>query len=339
MPPGAAELAQKQARTGAAQRESDAFDAITSCRIWCMAVRLYEQDWVKLRRRQSAFDKTAREKRTALADSSRHEKIANRLQSSISRILQCFSNWNQVSESSEGVFGQLMSPAMLDDELRFGKWSTLVRLSEVDFSTMMNKVTSMRNQLTWRMEKLVLANQHLESVTTRYESDRLALESAKKDFSACWKPSKVKGIYRVVNDILWRMMGNMENCLIRTDGEYRLSQPCFLKYHLGNDLFLHSDASRITVRGEVMRSVRFITLTEVQRLLWRVKMCYTFDISDDILETDLYIFYAWIGTSEMVKDWIFDLTGDDILGPAVLSALAFFGLRWVNDGTLNMVKV
>lgn len=60
---------------------------------------------------------------------------------------------------------------------------------------------------------------------------------------------------------------------------------------------------------------------------------------DNILQTDLDIFRAWIGTSEMVTDWLYDLTGDDVLGPVVSSILAFLGLRWVNDGTLNMVKV
>ena len=258
---------------------------------------------------------------------------------SISRILQCFSNWNQSVESSEGIFGQVMGIAMLDDSLRFGKWSTLVRVSEADFSTMMNKLKSMRNDLNWRTERLDLAEKHLQQVTKQFDIERFALEALLRDFSAYWTPCKVKAIYRVVNDILWRMMGSQENALTRTHGYYFLAQPCVLKYHLGSVSFLHTEASQGSVRWEVMRISKFVTLTEVQRLLWRVKMCYTFDIQDNILQTDLDIFRAWIGTSEMVKDWLYDLTGDDVLGPVVSSILAFLGLRWVNDGTLNMEKV
>lgn len=317
----------------------DKLDVITSCRILCMAVRLYEQDWIKLRLQEAAFDKIAREHRTALVEVERHGKINHRLRMSISRILQCFSNWNQSVESSEGIFGQMMGIAMLDDSLRFGKWSTLVRVSEADFSTMMNKLKSMRNDLNWRTERLDLAEKHLQQVTKQFDIERFALEALLRDFSACWTPCKVKAIYRVVNDILWRMIGRQENALTRAHGYYFLAQPCVLKYHLGSVSFLHTDASPDSVRLEVMRIRKFVTLTEVQRLLWRVKMCYTFDIKDSILQTDLEIFRAWIGTSEMVKDWLYDLTGDDVLGPVVSSILAFLGLRWVNDGTLNMAKV
>jgi hypothetical protein len=179
----------------------------------------------------------------------------------------------------------------------------------------------------------------LQQVTKQFDIERFALEGLLWDFSACWTPCKVKAIYRVVNDILWRMMGRQENDLTRAHGYYFLAQPCVLKYHLGSVSFLHTDASPGSVRLEVMRISKFVTLTEVQRLLWRVKMCYAFDIKDSILQTDLDIFRAWIGTSEMVKDWLYDLTGDDVLGPVVSSILAFLGLRWVNDGTLNMAKV
>ena len=317
----------------------DKLDLITSCRILCMAVRLYEQDWIKLRLQEAAFDKIVREHGMALVEVERHGWIKHRLQVSISRILQSFSNWNQSRELSECMFGHMMGIAMLDDSLRFGKWSSLVRVSEADFLKMMNSLKTMRSDLNLRMERLGLAEKNLQQVTRKKESECVALKASLQHFSACWVPYKVKFIYRVVNDILWRMMGSQENTLVRTHGYYFLAQPCFLKYHIGSVSFLHTDGSPGSVRLEVKRISKFVTLTEVQRLLWRVKMCYTFDIKDNILQTDLDIFRAWIGTSEMVTDWLYDLTGDDVLGPVVSSILAFLGLRWVNDGTLNMVKV
>ena len=168
----------------------DKLDVITSCRILCMTVRLYEQDWIKLRMQEAAFDKIARAHRTALVEVERHGKINHRLRMSISRILQCFSNWNQSVESSEGIFGQVMGIAMLDDSLRFGKWSTLVRVSEADFSTMMNKLKSMRNDLNWRTERLDLAEKHLQQVTKQFDIERFALEALLRDFLHTGRPVK-----------------------------------------------------------------------------------------------------------------------------------------------------